>query len=517
MRQVLLNTANTMLLREEQRVKAEKRRIRNLAKQGKAVGGLWGKLKAKVKEDAGHGANRWEKLLGEAAKEGEGKDPDEVSSASLNAPCYLFVSYPLAVHYPTLLEGGMVRTFFTPLPGEEGKRWREMLDKAGYEGDYEEHDAMGGYRFDHDNAVAENGSSPNLLMALGTYIVYFPLTLMASFARHLVLAFPLWMQSLFIRIFEPVFFSSLLFFFLLIRDSPIYIGLVVLSLLLGAVSMVRGHMKAVEKGGTPEGLESDVGIGAPVSGLPTPVPTPVAVAPTPISPAPRRKAVARIWVVEDDDEAGGSAKASKDEETRGAESLISKLAAASSGNDAVSKGSSDESKSKSRVWGVVSSSDMDKISVGSSDSDSSSEDSSGSAFSSDSEFSESSSDEEKSDDKVSSRERGSSSDDSTDESDIEDIDELEDSAEGLVIASITISDKTPPPPSPLSSSSDSSTELHILFSEFNSGSESDAESGASEGEGAGGGAGGTGTAGTGSSDVDDDGDISDEELRAIFK
>ncbi|RYY79048.1 hypothetical protein EON63_17475 [archaeon] len=192
----------------------------------------------------------------------------DMDPSELNAPDYLFVSYQLARHYPHLAESVFVLQYRSQLPGSLGTAWQKLVSK--YHSGSMDSDVIATPYTSHAHvpsdvesnldqleqqsnnpgmqAKATDGASqqqtiwpPYFIVRVLTYISY----LTIAMVLQLVVFAPLHVQSLFIRVLEPVVLSSVLLLFLLISTKPIYLALTIVLLIALVASVVWEHVSMV--------------------------------------------------------------------------------------------------------------------------------------------------------------------------------------------------------------------------------------------------------------------------------
>lgn len=126
----------------------------------------------------------------------------------LNAPDYLFVSHRLADAYPNLVESTVVRAFASHLPSEVGKVWLDKLK-----------------RFEPDQQ--------------GFVWFRMPDVILSSLLIQLVAYAPMHVQSLVIRVTEPLLLAAMTFGALFFLKRPIFISVLGLPALFVAVWWAR--------------------------------------------------------------------------------------------------------------------------------------------------------------------------------------------------------------------------------------------------------------------------------------
>lgn len=135
---------------------------------------------------------------------------DQYSRIFLNSPEYLFVSHRLAAIYPELVESKLVKGYVNHLPGEVSKMWLHKLTTPG---------SVWGRRW---AACFSKAFIISLLVQL------------AAFA-------PLHVQSLLIRVIEPLILAALTFGFVLFIHEPIYLCILGAGMMLVIGLLVRDY------------------------------------------------------------------------------------------------------------------------------------------------------------------------------------------------------------------------------------------------------------------------------------
>jgi len=126
-----------------------------------------------------------------------GNDDEYIGEIVLDAPRYFFVSTGVAMAYPHTFESSIVRSFRSYFPGEIGYKW----------------------------------NTTHALPITGRYSLYsrterFSLTAAAIFSLQWIGALPPPLQRLVVRSLQPIVVALVLTVWVILRDNPLYIGVV---------------------------------------------------------------------------------------------------------------------------------------------------------------------------------------------------------------------------------------------------------------------------------------------------
>lgn len=206
-----------------------------------------------VKKDVCEAKSAFEGVLARAIGHIDGQfspcfDGTEEQS-ELNAPDFLFVSCQVARKFPLLAESFIVQQYHSPLPAKAGLPWLELARVGNEQSkclDSKERPAV-----DLSLVTRQHGLIGSLQS--GTYSavcfvkqIYLRACYIAKSAfMHLVIILPLEIQSLVIRIIEPVVLSCVLFFFLLVSSRPVFLALTIILLIALAASIIWEHFSTI--------------------------------------------------------------------------------------------------------------------------------------------------------------------------------------------------------------------------------------------------------------------------------
>ncbi|RYG91685.1 hypothetical protein EON65_59265 [archaeon] len=181
----------------------------------------------------------------------------DMDPSELNAPDYLFVSYQLARHYPHYIESFLVKQYRSQLPGAMGKAWQSIMSTYPSQS-YGENDDVTQYvpqPLPHDvesnqqiNKQLPQASHTNSYQHTIWPLYYVKLSLtyvhygVIYIILQLIFFAPLELQSLLIRVIEPVVLSGVLFLILLVSSRPIFLALTIVLLVALVASMVWEHV-----------------------------------------------------------------------------------------------------------------------------------------------------------------------------------------------------------------------------------------------------------------------------------
>lgn len=154
----------------------------------------------------------------------------------LNAPDFLFVSTHVAAKFPNLLESQVVRSYRTIWPGKAGDRWREVWRKK-----VKFYKTLNGAQEELSNTPNKPIQFLSLLVAAYNW----PKRFVLSLVMKLVIMAPLQVQSVVIRVAEPVLFSGVVFFCLFLYNYPDYISIVCICVAVWVATSWRNEIRSL--------------------------------------------------------------------------------------------------------------------------------------------------------------------------------------------------------------------------------------------------------------------------------
>ncbi|RYH15839.1 hypothetical protein EON65_31040, partial [archaeon] len=209
---------------------------------------------------------------------------DSSAIYSLNAPRYFFVSYQLAMQYPDLVESQLIQLYRNHLPGQTAVSWHKKLQGWKKKRRKQVQDQMSSQHFQQHQQLPLHGDKPTqedsdededdhdaavlrwkkLKSLKGIrYWIYMPTYLFLSLVMQMVVQFPVPVQRLIIRVFEPLVMSGTAFFFVTLQHHPVFLGLTCVLAALWFGYLVRAHMLAVKRSRIQSSEEKDASIIAP--------------------------------------------------------------------------------------------------------------------------------------------------------------------------------------------------------------------------------------------------------------
>ncbi|RYG69249.1 hypothetical protein EON64_03180, partial [archaeon] len=180
--------------------------------------------------------------------------------SALNTSTYFFVSHPLALQFAQSFESLVVLTYRTVLPGAYGYLWQKQVYKSllalGKQTSLlKDQDSAVLQRVQrlrqilgyHGLALSKRASRPSSVASqaysLCMHVLRLPKRLLVYCLLKVVIPAPLHVQSVIIRVSEPLLLSGVWFFVVFIAQKPLYIILFCAFALLSLISLVWSYWK----------------------------------------------------------------------------------------------------------------------------------------------------------------------------------------------------------------------------------------------------------------------------------
>eukprot|EP01031_Cornospumella_fuschlensis_P025289 gene25289-30538_t len=162
---------------------------------------------------------------------GESKG-DSSPNIVFNAAEFLFVSYRVAQAFPSLLESELLAGYHTIWPGARRNRWLRTLRKSSPE-------TFASFKDTNVNPAESTEQSTSWLR----WMLRLPKRVFVFLALQLVIYAPLQVQSVVIRIMEPLVLSGLVLLFLLLRRHPAFLAVAACLVLLVLLLALWDYLK----------------------------------------------------------------------------------------------------------------------------------------------------------------------------------------------------------------------------------------------------------------------------------
>eukprot|EP01031_Cornospumella_fuschlensis_P031189 gene31189-37696_t len=170
----------------------------------------------------------------------------QTSFKELNAPAYLFVSNQLADMYPSMIESQLVKAYKSVLPTREVScEWQKLWHRKAKQ-----------YGKVPESPVKSSSNAPTKQLSWVFWIISLPKRFLLHVVLHVVIAAPIHVQSICIRVAEPAVLSGMLLLFLQLIEHPVYLAIMCLMVFAVFAALLWDYVN----GGKDSKVDSEEGV-----------------------------------------------------------------------------------------------------------------------------------------------------------------------------------------------------------------------------------------------------------------